>query len=70
MGIVKPACWVHHDATSIRTLDLHTCIKERNFSYISIMKIATQNSNGLDCKKNKSIELFKQNDLVIKNIIK
>ena len=29
------------------------------------MKIATQNINGLECKKNKSIELFKQNDLDI-----
>ena len=29
------------------------------------MKIATQNINGLECKKNKSIELSKQNDLDI-----
>ena len=29
------------------------------------MKIATQNINGLECKKNKLIELFKQNDLDI-----
>ena len=29
------------------------------------MKIATQNINGSECKKNKSIELFKQNDLDI-----
>ena len=29
------------------------------------MKIATQNINWLECKKNKSIELFKQNDLDI-----
>ena len=29
------------------------------------MKIATQNINGLECKKNKSIELFKQNNLDI-----
>ena len=29
------------------------------------MKIATQNISGLECKKNKSIELFKQNDLDI-----
>ena len=29
------------------------------------MKIATQNINGLQCKKNKLIEIFKQNDLDI-----
>ena len=29
------------------------------------MKIATQNINGLECKKNKLIEIFKQNDLDI-----
>ena len=29
------------------------------------MKIATQIINGLECKKNKSIELIKQNDLDI-----
>ena len=29
------------------------------------MKIAAQNINGLECKKSKSIELLKQNDLDI-----
>ena len=29
------------------------------------MKIATQNINGSECKKNKLIEIFKQNDLDI-----